>query len=251
MAKWTQMLKQLCQGQEQEPKVNREWLLLRGHGEIKKHRWTISDKGEKGHQEVQDNINQVKWVALYFECWPKWPTKNSNSWQAEDHKLKGWICLFCLLFSLCKHQRSWKVDIILAKRKSAITQDCRCTYCTRVQTEITQLRRWGTEGPRGERERYHPPCESALHSYDFLNLKRADLLYKNVESTGCMHPSSHAVHKHKHSFFSQKPLVSLRWNQVEAKTFLKFQWSLIVCWENVGVYWDCVAQRGSPTETGT
>lgn len=150
--------------------------------------------------------------------WPKWPTKNSNSWQAEDHKLEGWISFFCLLFSLRKRQRSWKVG----KRKSAITQHCSCTHCVRVQTEITQLRRWGTEGPRGERERYVLLVSQwALQSHDFLTLKCADLLYKNVEGTGCVHPSSHAVHKHKHSFFPPEPLVSLRWNQVDNRNFFR------------------------------
>lgn len=146
---------------------------------------------------------------------------------------------FCLLFSLCERQRCRKVDIILAKRKSATTQRCSCTYCTRVQTEITQLRRWGTEGPRGERQRYRPPCESALHSYDFLTLKCADLLYKSVESAGCVHPSSHAVHKHKHSF--PPPNHWSLWGEIRLirKTFFKVSVEpyclLTKCWGLLGL----------------
>lgn len=59
------MLKQLCQGQELEPKVNRGWLLLWGDGEIKKHRWMISDrKDDRKYRTTVINWNEQLSILL-------------------------------------------------------------------------------------------------------------------------------------------------------------------------------------------
>lgn len=162
---------------------------MRGQEETTRNRWKISGKGEGGQQEVRGKTKEEPPSAeLYFDV------------DQNGHKLKyeQWIGAF---FSVLE---PLTVSIVL-NSKHRFSQKEICNKAALQLHVLYQGADWnhtaqaaGKRGPRGESQRYRPPCWApAHHSYDFLALKGANLLYKNVECRRCLHPCCRAVHKQK------------------------------------------------------
>lgn len=57
--------------------------------------------------------------------------------------------IYIFFFSLSASDSVKSPEHRFSQRKCATKQHCICTYCTRVQTEITQHKQWGSEAPVG------------------------------------------------------------------------------------------------------